>query len=291
MSKEVYIALIQKDIKELDVIAQGLYETDFPSPTVIKLASSKAMDIVNNLQRLSTVKQEESKAEKENQERLAAEAKAKAKAEKEEQERLAAEAKAKAEKEEQERLAAEAKAKAEKEEQERLAAEAKAKAEKEEQERLAAEAKAKAEKEEQERLAAEAKAKAEREEQERLAAEAKAKAAAIISEHNQHSIIEEKIGNVESKVEQMSKDMGDSMADRIAASKISNIKSAISIADRFRFQRELFNNNADLMNSTLDRLDACSTIEEAEDIINDFTEWNPEDENVKDFLKLLGRRF
>ena len=289
MSKEVYIALIQKDIKELDVIAQGLYETDFPSPTVIKLASSKAMDIVNNLQRLSAVKQEESKAEKENQEKLAAEAKAKA--EKEEQERLAAEAKAQAEKEEQERLAAEAKAKAEKEEQERLAAEAKAKAEREEQERLAAEAKAKAEREEQERLAAEAKAKAEKEEQERLAAEAKAKAAAIISEHNQHSIIEEKIGNVESKVEQMSKDMGDSMADRIAASKISNIKSAISIADRFRFQRELFNNNADLMNSTLDRLDACSTIEEAEDIINDFTEWNPEDENVKDFLKLLGRRF
>ena len=257
MSKEVYIALIQKDIKELDVIAQGLYETDFPSPTVIKLASSKAMDIVNNLQRLSTVKQEESKAEKENQEKLAAEAKAKA----------------------------------EKEEQERLAAEAKAKAEREEQERLAAEAKAKAEREEQERLAAEAKAKAEREEQERLAAEAKAKAAAIINDHNKHSIIEEKIGNVESKVEQMSKEKGDSMADKIASSKISSIKSAISIADRFRFQRELFGGNADLMNSTLDRLDACSTIEEAEDIINDFTEWNPEDENVNDFLKLLGRRF
>ena len=225
MSKEVYIALIQKDIKELDVIAQGLYETDFPSPTVIKLASSKAMDIVNNLQRLSAVKQEESKAEKENQERLAAEAKAKA------------------------------------------------------------------EKEEQERLAAEAKAKAEKEEQERLAAEAKAKASAIINDHNKHSIIEEKIGNVESKVEQMSKEKGDSMADKIASSKISSIKSAISIADRFRFQRELFGGNADLMNSTLDRLDACSTIEEAEDIINDFTEWNPEDENVNDFLKLLGRRF
>ena len=241
MSKEVYIALIQKDIKELDVIAQGLYETDFPSPTVIKLASSKAMDIVNNLQRLSAVKQEESKAEKENQEKLAAEAKAKA--------------------------------------------------EKEEQERLAAEAKAKAEREEQERLAAEAKAKAEREEQERLAAEAKAKAAAIINDHNKHSIIEEKIGNVESKVEQMSKEKGDSMADKIASSKISSIKSAISIADRFRFQRELFGGNADLMNSTLDRLDACNTIEEAEDIINDFTEWNPEDENVNDFLKLLGRRF
>ena len=257
MSKEVYIALIQKDIKELDVIAQGLYETDFPSPTVIKLASSKAMDIVNNLQRLSTVKQEESKAEKENQEKLAAEAKAKA----------------------------------EKEEQERLAAEAKAKAEREEQERLAAEAKAKAEREEQERLAAEAKAKAEREEQERLAAEAKAKAAAIINDHNKHSIIEEKIGNLESKVEQMSKEKGGSMADKIASSKISSIKSAISIADRFRFQRELFDGNADLMNSTLDRLDACSTIEEAEDIINDFTEWNPEDENVNDFLKLLGRRF
>ena len=257
MSKEVYIALIQKDIKELDVIAQGLYETDFPSPTVIKLASSKAMDIVNNLQRLSTVKQEESKAEKENQEKLAAEAKAKA----------------------------------EKEEQERLAAEAKAKAEREEQERLAAEAKAKAEREEQERLAAETKAKAEREEQERLAAEAKAKAAAIINDHNKHSIIEEKIGNLESKVEQMSKEKGGSMADKIASSKISSIKSAISIADRFRFQRELFGGNADLMNSTLDRLDACSTIEEAEDIINDFTEWNPEDENVNDFLKLLGRRF
>ena len=241
MSKEVYIALIQKDIKELAVIAQGLYETDFPSPTAIKLASSKAMDIVNNLQRLSTVKQEESKAEKENQEKLAAEAKAKA--------------------------------------------------EKEEQERLAAEAKAKAEREEQERLAAEAKAKAEREEQERLAAEAKAKAAAIINDHNKHSIIEEKIGNLESKVEQMSKEKGGSMADKIASSKISSIKSAISIADRFRFQRELFGGNADLMNSTLDRLDACSTIEEAEDIINDFTEWNPEDENVNDFLKLLGRRF
>ena len=239
MSKEVYIALIQKDIKELDVIAQGLYETDFPSPTVIKLASSKAMDIVNNLQRLSTVKQEESKAEKE--------------------------------------------------EQERLAAEAKAKAEREEQERLAAEAKAKAEKEEQERLAAEAKAKAEKEEQERLAAEERAKA--LLSDHNKQSIIEEKIGNVESKVEQMSKEAGDSMADKIASSRITTIKSAISIADRFRFQRELFGGNADLMNSTLDKLDACDSIEQAEDIVNDFTEWNPEDENVKEFLKLLGRRF
>ncbi|MBO6005878.1 MAG: hypothetical protein J6P49_03355 [Paludibacteraceae bacterium] len=210
---------------------------------------------MNNLQRLSTVKQEESKAERE----------------------------------EQERLAAEAKAKAEKEEQERLAAEAKAKAEKEEQERLAAEAKAKAEREEQERLAAEAKAKAEREEQERLAAEERAKA--LLSDHNKQSIIEEKIGNVESKVEQMSKEAGDSMADKIASSRITTIKSAISIADRFRFQRELFGGNADLMNSTLDKLDACDSIEQAEDIVNDFTEWNPEDENVKDFLKLLGRRF
>ena len=89
----------------------------------------------------------------------------------------------------------------------------------------------------------------------------------------------------------MSKEKGGSMADKIASSKISSIKSAISIADRFRFQRKLFGGNTDLMNSTLDRLDACSTIEEAEDIINDFTEWNPEDENVNDFLKLLGRRF
>ena len=81
------------------------------------------------------------------------------------------------------------------------------------------------------------------------------------------------------------------LADRIANTKIESLRKAISMGDRFRFQRELFDNNAETMNAAIDSIDACSDIYAAEDFINDHFDWDPENETVRDFLILLSRRF
>jgi len=71
---------------------------------------------------------------------------------------------------------------------------------------------------------------------------------------------------------------------------VSNIRQAISLGDRFLFQRELFANNGELMQKTLDELDACANLSEAEQYITRFS-WDPESPTCKLFLNVLKRRF
>jgi len=71
---------------------------------------------------------------------------------------------------------------------------------------------------------------------------------------------------------------------------IKNIKSAISINDRIMFTRDLFINNNDLYNKTIDLINGMSSFEEAEILINN-TIKNKDSETFKSFIELISCRF
>ncbi len=82
-----------------------------------------------------------------------------------------------------------------------------------------------------------------------------------------------------------------SVASTIANQPIEDIKRAISIADRFRFQRELFANNGELMAKTLDALNACATYSDAERYLDKHCKLPQENQATADFMELIKRRF
>lgn len=81
------------------------------------------------------------------------------------------------------------------------------------------------------------------------------------------------------------------LGKRIEKSSIPDLKRAIPINDRFRFQRDLFNNNVSLFNETLTTINAMLTFEDAEEFINQKFNWDKESSSAQDFQVLLTRRF
>ena len=72
---------------------------------------------------------------------------------------------------------------------------------------------------------------------------------------------------------------------------VEDIRQAISLGDRFLFQRELFAGNGELMQKTLDELNALGSLEEAMDYVADNFEWDKESTAVQLFENVLKRRF
>ena len=72
---------------------------------------------------------------------------------------------------------------------------------------------------------------------------------------------------------------------------VEDIRQAISLGDRFLFQRELFAGNGELMQKTLDELNALSSLEEAMDYVADNFEWDSDSTAVQLFENVLKRRF
>ena len=61
--------------------------------------------------------------------------------------------------------------------------------------------------------------------------------------------------------------------------------------DRFRFRRELFGISDFRMNETLSLIDAMQSYEEAEDnILNDLN-WDVENPDVAEFMKIVQKHF
>lgn len=81
------------------------------------------------------------------------------------------------------------------------------------------------------------------------------------------------------------------LGKRIEESAINDLKRAIPINDRFRFQRELFENNVSLFNETLTHLNTMPNFDEARSYLVDAFEWDEESDSARDFFVLLGRRF
>ena len=71
---------------------------------------------------------------------------------------------------------------------------------------------------------------------------------------------------------------------------VDDIRQAISLGDRFLYQRELFSQNAELMQRTLTELNALSSFDEAMEYISRF-HWDAESSTYQQFIVTLHRRF
>ena len=73
--------------------------------------------------------------------------------------------------------------------------------------------------------------------------------------------------------------------------KVTDIKKAISLGDRFLFQRELFGGNGELMAKTIVELNKLDSLDEAEDYIAKHFIWDKESSTYELFYNILKRRW
>ena len=72
---------------------------------------------------------------------------------------------------------------------------------------------------------------------------------------------------------------------------VDDIRLAISLGDRFLYQRELFGQNAELMQRTLTELNELNSFDEAINYISSRFQWDTESNTYQQFLITLHRRF
>ena len=72
---------------------------------------------------------------------------------------------------------------------------------------------------------------------------------------------------------------------------VEDIRQAISLGDRFLFQRELFAGNGELMQKTLDEINTLSSLGEAMGYVRDNFDWDKDSTAVQLFENVLKRRF
>ena len=121
--------------------------------------------------------------------------------------------------------------------------------------------------------AAETAAAAEEEEEE----EGKKEESAIVEEPLVETVVKEE--------EPKSAVLGESL--KLSA----GLRHAISLNDSFRFSRELFGGNIDLMNRVIEQISVMSSYKTAVAFLSSKVELNEEKEAVNDFLELLKKYF
>jgi hypothetical protein len=96
-------------------------------------------------------------------------------------------------------------------------------------------------------------------------------------------------------VDELKKEPADTVLDYHKKRKIESIKKNISIQQRFRFVRELFEEDDEIFSETIDFLDNCSGNDDASSYLNDkflnIGKWNNEDEAVIEFLSVVKKKF
>ena len=142
---------------------------------------------------------------------------------------------------------------------------------------IAAAAETAAEEEEEEEEEAEAAAAAEEEEEEEEEEEGKKEEPAIVEEPVVETVVKEE--------EPKSAVLGESL--KLSA----GLRHAISLNDSFRFSRELFGGNTDLMNRVIEQISVMSSYKTAVAFLSSKVELNEEKEAVNDFLELLKKYF
>lgn len=68
-------------------------------------------------------------------------------------------------------------------------------------------------------------------------------------------------------------------------------KPKFCINDRFRFRRELFRNSSEEFDREMERVSGMQSYEEAEDYFIGILGWDPDNENVMDFLEIMRQYF
>ena len=125
--------------------------------------------------------------------------------------------------------------------------------------------------------AEEAAAAAEEEEEEEEEEEGKKEESAIVEEPVVETVVKEE--------EPKSAVLGESL--KLSA----GLRHAISLNDSFRFSRELFGGNTDLMNRVIEQISVMSSYKTAVAFLSSKVELNEEKEAVNDFLELLKKYF
>ena len=128
-----------------------------------------------------------------------------------------------------------------------------------------------------EEAAAEEAAAAAEEEEEEEEEEGKKEEPAIVEEPVVETVVKEE--------EPKSAVLGESL--KLSA----GLRHAISLNDSFRFSRELFGGNTDLMNRVIEQISVMSSYKTAVAFLSSKVELNEEKEAVNDFLELLKKYF
>ena len=128
-----------------------------------------------------------------------------------------------------------------------------------------------------ETAAEEAEAAAAEEEEEEEEEEGKKEEPAIVEEPVVETVVKEE--------EPKSVVLGESL--KLSA----GLRHAISLNDSFRFSRELFGGNTDLMNRVIEQISVMSSYKTAVAFLSSKVELNEEKEAVNDFLELLKKYF
>ena len=118
------------------------------------------------------------------------------------------------------------------------------------------------------------------------AAETAAEEAAEAGKKEEPVIVEEPVVETVVKEEEpKSAVLGESL--KLSA----GLRHAISLNDSFRFSRELFGGNTDLMNRVIEQISVMSSYKTAVAFLSSKVELNEEKEAVNDFLELLKKYF
>lgn len=77
----------------------------------------------------------------------------------------------------------------------------------------------------------------------------------------------------------------------VTSAPASDLRSKMTLNDRFLFQRELFRGDIGMLNFTLDEVNKLSTLEEALAFLDLQYHWDEDATGVKEFYELLERHF
>lgn len=311
MNKDVLVALIAKDVNELQTLTEGLDQMETIPAPYLRLALDKSKALTANLDNLINYlnnKELEDAAEAQRQTELEA-ARAEEEARRVEEEARRAEEEAR--QAELARIAEEQEAllRAQELERERQAEERR-KAEAEIARQVAAlEAARQLELEEKRRVRneqneAENKITMETSAEKPIASieniapiahtapvETTAPTTSIVVAENQPQTLAESIETSESLADKLAKTADDTLAEAINNKKITDLKSSITLGDRFRFQRELFGGNGEKMNKAISDFNSFETMTEAQSYIAKNFDWPLDNDAVSDFIQLLQRRY
>jgi len=115
-----------------------------------------------------------------------------------------------------------------------------------------------------------------------------------ISQVEKEASIEMKGEKIEESIAEKMQSERDSIAEKMENKAINEIKSAISINQRFSYTKNLFGDNAEVFNYSLQRIEESASLDEANQILQELEgeyNWDLEDETVLEFQELVNRRF
>jgi len=85
-----------------------------------------------------------------------------------------------------------------------------------------------------------------------------------------------------------------SLLSKISHTKIVDLKRSIAMNDRFIFIKELFNNDFDAYNRSINDLNGCENMQQADQYLVQLKqqyEWDEENETAQYFITLIARKF